>query len=204
MNRFTRIVCFILVVSALVLLALGNQARSQLLGFGGGSKAAAENISGDRFTVSLKTDKGATVYATRGVSKEMLDAIDKGLTDLFAIAKNRQNRFTRSLRHRDYTIFVGSADRTKDSKGSYSPDIAVGAAQYTGTKYDKGGYIYAAGMVISPSGRSFLIAEHTRDFERVSRVVRYEGEHIVLYHNDRAKFRNTMDHSRGGGHPILK
>ncbi|HUF03954.1 MAG TPA: hypothetical protein VMM38_07240 [Aridibacter sp.] len=204
MNRFTRIVCFILLISALMLLALGEQTKSQFPGFGNSSKAAAERISGDRFTVSSRTDKGATVYSTRGLPKEMLRAIDRGLTNLFAIAKNRNNRFTRSLRHRDYSIFVGNADRTKDSKGKYSPDIAVAAAQYAGTKYDKGGYIYAAGMVISPSGRSFLIAEHTSNFDRVERVVRYEGEHIVLYHNDRARFRNTMDHSRGGGHPILK
>lgn len=204
MNRFTRIVCFILVVSALLLLALGKQVSSQFSGFGNSSKAAAERISGDRFTMSVRTDRGVTVYATRRVSEEMLDAIDKGLNDLFAIARNRNNRFTRSLRHSDYTVFVGNADRTKNAKGDYSPDIAVGAAQYAGTKYDKGGYIYAAGMVISPSGRSFLIAEHTRDFSRVERVVRYEGEHILLYHNDRSRFRETMDHSRGGGHPILK
>ena len=46
--------------------------------------------------------------------------------------------------------------------------------------------------------------EHTSDFERVSNVVRYEGEHLVLYHNDRARFAATADHSHGGSHPILQ
>ncbi|PYS79111.1 MAG: hypothetical protein DMF66_03870, partial [Acidobacteria bacterium] len=82
--------------------------------------------------------------------------------------------------------------------------IAVGAAQYAGSVYDQGGYIYAAGMVLSTEPCAFLIAEHERDFQRIANVTRYEGEHIVLYHNDRRLYEQTADHSRGGGHPILK
>jgi hypothetical protein len=59
-------------------------------------------------------------------------------------------------------------------------------------------------MVISNHPMSFVIAEHTRDFGRISNVVRYEGEHLVLYHNDRRRYSATADHSRGGGHPILQ
>ena len=51
---------------------------------------------------------------------------------------------------------------------------------------------------------TFVIAEHTRDLNRVSDVVRYEGEHLVLYHNDRRRYSQTADHSQGGGHPILQ
>jgi hypothetical protein len=83
-------------------------------------------------------------------------------------------------------------------------DIAVGAAQYAGTEYDNGGYVYAAGMVIARNPPAFVIAEHTSDFGRVSDVVRFEGEHLVLYHNDRQRFAATADHSKGGGHPILQ
>jgi len=70
--------------------------------------------------------------------------------------------------------------------------------------YDQGGYIYAAGMVISNDPCSFVIAEHTKNFERISNVVRYEGEHLVLYHNDRRRYAATADHSKGGSHPILQ
>jgi len=80
----------------------------------------------------------------------------------------------------------------------------VGAAQYAGTDYDQGGYIYAAGMVVSNNPLAFVVAEHTKDFNRVSDVVRYEGEHLVLYHNDRNRYHQTKDHSGGGGHPILQ
>jgi hypothetical protein len=162
----------------------------------------AEGITGDRFTVSVRTQLGANVIAVRKPSAAMLAAIDRGLTGLFAVA--RKNGYRRKLSYSDYTVFIGNADRTSDSTGGYSPDIAVGAAQYAGTDYDKGGYIFAAGMVISFNPMAFVIAEHTRDLNRVSDVVRYEGEHMVLYHNDRRRYSQTADHSQGGGHPILK
>jgi hypothetical protein len=162
----------------------------------------AQRITGDHFTVIGRTPKGAAVYAVSRPSAAMLNAIDKGLTDLFAVA--RKNRYSRRLNYSDYTIFIAKADRTKSADGQYSPDIAVGAAQYAGTEYDKGGYIYAAGMVISFDPMAFVVADHTSSFNRVSDVVRYEGEHLVLYHNDRRRYSQTADHSRGGGHPILQ
>ena len=162
--------------------------------------AKAQRITGDRFTVSTTTPKGARVLAVRRPSAAMLKAIDSGLTDLFAAA--RRNGYRRMISHGDYTIFIARADRQMNGS-TYSPDIAVGAAQYAGSDYDQGGYIYAAGMVISNSPASFVIAEHTKDLGRVSNVVRYEGEHLVLYHNDRRKYMETRDHSSGGGHPIL-
>ena len=162
----------------------------------------AQRVTGDRFTVSVRTSRGANVYAVNRPPAAMLNAIDSGLTDLFAVA--RKNGYRRKLNYADYTIYIGKADRVKDSAGQYSPDIAVGAAQYAGTDYDQGGYIYAAGMVIAFNPCTFVIAEHTRDLQRVSNVVRYEGEHLVLYHNDRDRYSQTADHSRGGGHPILQ
>jgi hypothetical protein len=162
----------------------------------------AQRITGDRFAVSIRTPRGANVVAVRNPSAAMLSAIDRGLTDLFAVA--RKNGYGRRLSYGDYTIFIANADRTSDSAGKYSPDIAVGAAQYAGTDYDKGGYVFAAGMVIAFNPLTFVIAEHTRDFNRVSDVVRYEGEHLVLYHNDRRRYSQTADHSQGGGHPILQ
>ncbi len=162
----------------------------------------AERITGDRFTVVTKTPGGATVYALKRPSANVIKAIDKGLTDLFAVA--RKNGYYNRLNYPNYYVFIGKADRVKDSAGGYSPDIAIGAAQYAGSIYDQGGYIYAAGMVISLDQCAFVIAEHTKDFERISNVVRYEGEHLVLYHNDRKRYAATADHSKGGGHPILQ
>lgn len=165
-------------------------------------RARAEQISGDRFGYSAKTAKGAGVYSVNRPSAAMLNAIDKGLTDLFAVA--RRNGYRARLNYSDYSIYIARPDRSRNADGQYSPDIAVGAAQYAGSEYDKGGYIYAAGMVVAFSPSAFLIGDHTSNFARVSDVVRYEGEHIVLYHNDRRRYSQTADHSRGGGHPILQ
>jgi len=163
--------------------------------------AEAERISGDKFGFVVRTPMGAAVYGVKRPSAKVLAAVDSGLTDLFAIA--RKNKYKKRLNYSDYTVYIANADRTKNSDGNYSPDIAVGAAQYAGSVYDKGGYIYASGMIVALNPCAFLIAEHTKEFTRVSEVVRYEGEHLVLYHNDRKRYSETADHSKGGGHPIL-
>ena len=131
-----------------------------------------------------------------------MKAIDKGLTDLFAVS--RKNGYYKRLNYSDYSVFIGKADRLKDSTGQYSPDIAVAANQYAGSVFDQGGFIYAAGMVISSDPCAFVIAEHTRELDRISNVVRYEGEHRVLYHNDRRRYAATADPSKGGFQPSFQ
>jgi len=192
MAKLISIICFVIIVTSVQTLSAQDQ---RVL-------AKAERTTGDKFTVTTKTTKGANVYAVNKPSSAVLNAIDKGLAELFEVAK--KHNYRKRLRYGDYSIFIAKADRTKDSHGNYSPDIAIGAAQYAGSVYDQGGYIYAAGMVISNEPCAFVFAEHTKDFSRISNVVRYEGEHIVLYHNDRARWRETADHSKGGGHPILQ
>jgi hypothetical protein len=167
-----------------------------------GLLAQAERYSGDRFQFESVSPRGVRVYSVGRPNPASLRAIDGGLTELFAIA--RRKGYRQRLNYSDYTVFIGRADRQRDSAGAYSPDIAVGAAQYAGSVYDKGGYVFAAGMVLSMEPGAFLIAEHERDFQRIANVARYEGEHIVLYHNDRQLYSRTYDHSRGGGHPILQ
>ncbi len=162
----------------------------------------AQRISNDSFKYSTTSSKGAKVYGVNQPSNKMLAAIDQGLQDLFDVAE--KNGYHKRLNFTDYTIFISKPDRLADIDGNYSPDIAVTANQYAGSIYDKGGYVYAAGIVIAYNPCAFMIAEHTKNFNRVSEVVRYEGEHIVLYHNDRQRYNETADHSKGGGHPILQ
>jgi hypothetical protein len=164
--------------------------------------ARAQQITGDRFGVMTSTPNGVTVVAVNTPRREVLDAIDRGFADLFAVA--RRHGYRNRLNFSDYTVFIARPDRTKDSAGQYSPDIAVAAGQYAGSDYDQGGYIYAAGMVMAYNPSAFIIAEHERDWQRISNVVRFEGEHLVLYYNDRELYEKTADHSKGGGHPILK
>jgi hypothetical protein len=162
----------------------------------------AQQISGDTFPVVTRTTRGVRVFARTAPRDEVLRAIDDGFTELFQIA--RSHGYTRRLNYSDYTVFIGRADRLKDSQGNYSPDVAVPAGQYAGSGYDQGGFVYAGGMVLTFNPSAFLIAEHDREWQRVSNVVRYEGEHLILYFNDRPLFNKTADHSTGGYHPILQ
>jgi hypothetical protein len=188
---------------AVALIALSLQAAGQSYrSINPALVSRAEQVTGDRFTVVTTTPLGVTVFARTTPRVDLLNAIDRGFADLFAVA--RRHGYRNRLRFDDYTVFIGRADRTKDSSGQYSPDIAVPAQQYAGSDYDQGGFIYAAGMVLAFNPCAFVIAEHDRDLGRVSNVVRYEGEHIILYYNDRALYERTADHSRGGGHPILQ
>lgn len=164
--------------------------------------ARAEQVTGDRFTVVTATPQGVNVVARTMPRGEVLSAIDRGFADLFAVAQ--RHGYHNRLSFSDYTVFIARADRTTDSRGQYSPDIALPAGQYAGGYYDQGGYIYAAGMVLAFNPSAFIIAEHNRDLSRISDVVRYEGEHLILYYNDRVLYQRTADHSRGGGHPILQ
>lgn len=164
--------------------------------------ARARQITGDAFPVFVRTPRGANVFARITPQPEVLRAIDNGLAELFNVAG--RHGYSARLNYSNYTIFIARADRTKDSQGAYSPDIAVPAGQYAGSGYDQGGYIYAAGMVMAFNPCAFIIAEHDRDLSRISNVVRYEGEHLILYHNDRSLYARTADHSQGGTHPILQ
>jgi hypothetical protein len=169
---------------------------------GGGLVAQAERVTGDRFRFESRTPAGVRVYSVSRPPRAALDAIDGGLSQLFAAARRRGYRAR--LSHAQYTVFIARADRTRNADGAYSPDIALGAAQYRGSVYDQGGYVYAAGMVLSNEPAAFIVAEHDRQFNRIADVARYEGEHLVLYHNDRRAYARTADHSRGGSHPILQ
>jgi len=162
----------------------------------------AEQVTGDHFPLVTSTPRGVTVLARVMPRAEVLNAIDRGLAELFDVA--RRHGYRNRLSFSDYTVFIARADRTRDRSGAYSPDIAVPAQQYAGSDYDQGGFIYAAGMVLAFNPSAFVIAEHDHDFGRISNVVRYEGEHLVLYYNDRSLYERTADHSRGGGHPILQ
>ena len=167
-----------------------------------GLVARAEQITGDTFPVAIIDTAGRECVRANDAAYRCPQRHRSRICQLFAVAQ--RHGYRNRLSFGDYKVFIGRADRTKDSSGQYSPDIAVPAQQYAGSYYDQGGFIYAAGMVLAFNPSAFVIAEHDRDLDRISNVVRYEGEHIILYYNDRGLYEKTADHSRGGGHPILQ
>src|ERR1700755_231732 len=66
--------------------------------------AEAERVSGDKFAFSARTPEGSAVYGVNKPSATLLAAIDKGLTDLFAVA--RKNGYHKRLNYSDYSIFI--------------------------------------------------------------------------------------------------
>ncbi len=192
--------------TALIIFIISTQSLSILAALPGVDRrvvARAEVFSKDKFKYGVQTPRGARVVAVSEPSRATLEAIDQGLTTLFELAHRRGYKVR--LRHQDYIIFMARADRTKDSSGAYSPDIAVPAGQYANSRYDQGGFVYAAGFVLAYTPAALIVAEHDgSNLKRLADVVRFEGEHIVLYHNDSDLYRKTADHSRGGGHPILQ
>ncbi|HMF58103.1 MAG TPA: hypothetical protein VK619_17300 [Pyrinomonadaceae bacterium] len=199
-NQLQTIFTALILTFLLAFTGMAQQARAQ--GVDQRLIARARQISGDSFPFQTRTERGVRVLARTRPRPEMLSAIDNGLAELFAVA--RRHGYNSRLDYSAYIVFIARADRERDSQGNYSPDVAVPAGQYAGGYYDQGGFIYAAGMVLAYNPCAFVIAEHDRDFQRMANVVRYEGEHIVLYYNDRALFQQTRDHSRGGSHPILQ
>lgn len=190
------------VISASAQRMRARRVPAQTVSVDRGTIARAESYTGDRFNYFAETPRGARVVAVNRPRAEALRAIDAGLAELFDAA--RRNNYRANLNYSDYVVFIARADRTQDSTGAYSPDMAFSAGGYAGTVYDRGGQIYAAGMVSSYSPAALVVAEHERDWQRMTNVVRYEGEHLVLYHNDRRRFQETADHARGGAHPILR
>ena len=166
----------------------------------------AQRLTGDGFQFATTTPRGVRVFTREGSARpraEMMRAIDDGLSELFAVA--RRNGYDARTQHTDYTVFIARADRTRNRDRQYSPDVALPVeGNYAGSIYDQGGFVYAAGLVVAFDPCAFVVAEHEQDFARVRNIARYEGEHIILYHNDRRRYNATLDHTRARAHPILQ
>jgi hypothetical protein len=166
----------------------------------------AERLTGDEFQFATTTPRGVRIFTRAGGARpraEMMRAIDDGLSELFAVA--RRNGYNSRTQHTDYTVFIARPDRTRNRDRQYSPDVALAVeGNYAGSIYDQGGFVYAAGLVVAFDPSAFAVAEHEQDFGRVRNIARYEGEHIILYHNDRRRYNATLDHTRAGAHPILQ
>jgi hypothetical protein len=122
----------------------------------------ATRVTKDDFPFFSNTPQGARVYSVNRASSKMLSAIDEGLEDLFAVAA--KHNYSKRLNYSDYTIFIARPDRLKDINNQYSPDVAVGAAQYAVQSTIKGGYIYAAGMVLAFNPCALLSANIRKIF----------------------------------------
>lgn len=116
---------------------------------------------------------------------EQLDAIDRGLQDVFDRAAVLGYR--RCLEPSLYTIVIL---RGEAYKGVRVFRLSTGLA--------------VAGICVDLDNRVVAVADHDPvQLDELARIVGYEAEHIVLYFNDPELFERTETHAPGEGHPLF-
>lgn len=148
---------------------------------------------------------GLHLWIEKGVNQPTageIQAIESGMQECFRRA--RANNYHQPLSLSSYNVAIVQSIRAPESQiWSYK----LPAGPYAGTEWDLGGYILAAGQVISigePHGNIIVLPDHHgTDLEELARVAGYEVEHIVLAYCDAEKFEATKVHGQGQGHPLF-
>lgn len=166
----------------------------------------------DIFKGKLSNDKlfttaaGATIASARDINPDFGPLVDGGLSDLFRIAAAPPNNYdVSSMSARLYRVWL-----IRRSTHCENPAFLVDATPYyEGSEWDKDpsperSLICAAGMTIMQgnpiTGAGMVI---TDDMGIMRTIVRYEGEHSLLFYLDAARYEATKYHDQGSGHPIL-
>lgn len=146
------------------------------------------------------------VFSELPLTVEVID----GITDAFAerIIAAHLKSWTKGLDPERYTLYVFPSVRDVDLDGNYSPVFQVflpPGSPYIGSEYDHGGWIYAAEQCLTDGNgnltNQFVIAaNNSRAY--TARATSYGLDHLFLWHNDRAEYERTKDHSHGGQHPL--
>lgn len=147
-----------------------------------------------------KTPRGATVYSYENVTPANLEKVDDGLARVFDIA-SRVYGYKNGLNYSDYRIILFKRSKLCTTAAGF----AVNAPDYDGTEYDKDprpgfGVVCAAGLSAEFESPLAVIVQ---DDPTILLATRFEGEHLILYVNDRWKWQETLFHGNGSGHPIL-
>jgi hypothetical protein len=89
-----------------------------------------------------------------------------------------------------YTVFIANATAIAMPRANILPDIAVGAAQYAARIMIRRIHLRCGnGRVIQ--SMTFRHRGAHEGFQSRVRCRRYEGEHLVLYYNDRRRYSET-------------
>lgn len=165
-------------------------------------RAKESNQPGDEETVIL-TPKGVEVISAYPIDTDLLIKIDADLDRLFDIA--RRKGYSNFSTHQDYRIEIVETDPRCADGISFSIIKAVSpGTNYDGTDYDKDprpGFIaICAAGEFDPKTLTIRV---TLPGIATSDIVRYEGEHRLLFEADRQLYEVTKYHGEGPGHPIL-
>ncbi|MEO8647762.1 MAG: hypothetical protein ABI539_01210 [Acidobacteriota bacterium] len=156
----------------------------------------------------LTTPKGAVIASAERIDPTLAALADAGLDDLFRIAAAPPNNYDVSdIPHSRFRIWLFP----RSSKCIESAFLVDGTGSpYEGSEYDKDPsptrcLLCAAGMTmmqgIDAANPGMIV---TDDPAMMRRIVRYEGEHSILFYRDSERYTATMYHiGPNSGHPIL-
>lgn len=170
-------------------------------------KAKIRSIEDRVYAITEKTHTagGVELWIEKGAVCSMSEtfAIEAGLEQCFA--KARRVGYDRPLNLSDYKVAIIADSIRSPEAQIWSYKLPAGP--YTGTEWDLGGYILAAGQMLAagePFGNIIAIPDHHgTDLEQLEQIVMYECEHIILAHCDGDKFEATKIHGQGQGHPLF-
>lgn len=156
----------------------------------------------------LTTPKGIQMVSKFAINPELAPLADLGIDDLLKVASAPPNNYDVSdMPHSRFKIWIFP----RSSKCIEAAFLVVAdGTPYDGTEYDKDPapgktLLCAAGMTVMQG----LMADHpgmvvTDDKAMMRRIVRYEGEHSVLFYKDAQRYVDTQYHvGTDMGHPIL-
>lgn len=175
-----------------------------------------------------KTAKGAEVHSAKKIPAEALTAVDAGLDRLFSIASTPPNNYRQCpgddpcfTTHATYTIWTLTRDPRCVNPGFtelvYSAPWPDGYDEtYTDSSdnhWDKDPtagrtLLCVAGFMALKGGGNGVPGSPgmgvVDDLAQLPTIVRYEGEHNLLFQVDRDRYAATQYHyGANGGHPIL-
>lgn len=107
----------------------------------------------------------------------------------------------RGFQHGEYEVCIFKSELTPG--GNYA--FKVPNYGYEGSPWDQGNFVYAAAMMVQIAGETYSIAvadQKERDSVHFNGVW-FEAEHWLLAWLDGERFRATMVHGQGKGHPIM-
>ncbi len=173
----------------------------------GGSKPPATNdgiYRGRLYTdSSAKTPEGASVFAQGAINVELLPLIDAGLNRLNQIASAAPNNYTNLAPPSAYNVYL--YPRSPRCENPAFLIESQSSPEYDNSEWDKDPTpgkvtICVAGLVVGTNDYSMLVVD---DVSIMSQIVRYEGEHLELFHVDRERYEATKFHTATNYHPIL-
>lgn len=127
----------------------------------------------------------ASEAGTCQLLNEQLDAIDTGLQ--FTFDKARTRGWTLALDFEGYTVVILKGEKYKGVNCIRMPNGE-----------------WVAGLVTDLAKQIIVIPEPSSgELEELARIIGYEAEHIIAFHNDRDLFERTETHETGEGHPIF-